>query len=232
MKWSVTIAEQVRALLGTPSADPPLEVDTNLRPEGRSGPLVRTLSSYEAYYAQWAQTWEMQALLRAHRVAGDEDLGERFLLMVDKTRYPSGGVSAEAVQEIRRIKARVDAERLPRGADPEHAHQAGPRRARRHRVDGSAAATALRARDPGAAQHVDAGDAQRDRRGRADRRGRRRPAAAGLADRDAGAQRAGAGARQADRPAAGAGPAAQRGGAWPRAGTTTTAASSSTTTCG
>ncbi|EHB53638.1 Glutamate-ammonia-ligase adenylyltransferase [Mycolicibacterium rhodesiae JS60] len=118
VKWSVTIAEQVRALLGTPSADPPLEVDANLRPEGRQGPLVRTLASYEAYYAQWAQPWEIQALLRAHRVAGDLDLGHRFLLMVDKTRYPAGGVSAEAVQEIRRIKARVDAERLPRGADP------------------------------------------------------------------------------------------------------------------
>jgi glutamate-ammonia-ligase adenylyltransferase len=118
VKWSVTIAEQVRARLGTPSADPPLEVDANLRPEGRNGPLVRTLASYEAYYAQWAQGWEIQALLRAHRVAGDADLGERFLLMIDKTRYPAGGVSAEAVQEIRRIKARVDAERLPRGADP------------------------------------------------------------------------------------------------------------------
>jgi glutamate-ammonia-ligase adenylyltransferase len=118
VKWSVTIAEQVRKVLGTPSADPPLEVDTNLRPEGRSGPLVRTLASYEAYYARFAQTWEVQALLRAHRVAGDDDLGLRFLLMIDKTRYPSGGVSAEAVQEIRRLKARIDAERLPRGADP------------------------------------------------------------------------------------------------------------------
>jgi [glutamine synthetase] adenylyltransferase / [glutamine synthetase]-adenylyl-L-tyrosine phosphorylase len=118
VRWSVGIAEQVRALLGTPSADPPLEVDANLRPEGRNGPLVRTLASYEAYYAQWAQPWEVQALLRAHRVAGDLDLGEQFLLMIDKIRYPPGGVSAQAVQEIRRIKARVDAERLPRGADP------------------------------------------------------------------------------------------------------------------
>ncbi|MGK2870443.1 MAG: bifunctional [glutamine synthetase] adenylyltransferase/[glutamine synthetase]-adenylyl-L-tyrosine phosphorylase [Mycobacterium sp.] len=118
VKWAVTVAEQVRALLGTPSADPPLEVDIGLRPEGRNGPLVRTLSSYAAYYAQWAQPWEIQALLRAHRVAGDVELGERFLLMIDKTRYPAGGVSAETVQEIRRVKARVDAERLPRGADP------------------------------------------------------------------------------------------------------------------
>ncbi len=118
VKWSVTVAEQVRARLGTPSGDPPLDVDANLRPEGRSGPLVRTLSSFAAYYEQWAQPWETQALLRAHRVAGDLELGERFLLMVDKTRYPAGGVSAATVQEIRRIKARVDAERLPRGADP------------------------------------------------------------------------------------------------------------------
>ena len=118
VRWSVSIAERVRALLGTPSSDPPLEVDAGLRPEGRNGPLVRTLASYEAYYAQWAQPWEIQALLRAHRVAGDEDLGHRFLLMADKTRYPAGGVSPEAVQEIRRVKARVDAERLPRGADP------------------------------------------------------------------------------------------------------------------
>ncbi len=118
VKWSVSVAEKVRALLGTPSADPPLEVDANLRPEGRNGPLVRTLASYEAYYEKYVQTWEVQALLRAHRVAGDPDLGERFLLMIDKTRYPSGGVSQQAVQEIRRIKARIDAERLPRGADP------------------------------------------------------------------------------------------------------------------
>ena len=50
VKWSVSVAEQVRALLGTPSDDPPLEVDANLRPEGRNGPLVRTLASYAAYY--------------------------------------------------------------------------------------------------------------------------------------------------------------------------------------
>ena len=118
VKWSATIAEQVRTLLGTPSDDPPLEVDANLRPEGRNGPLVRTLASYAAYYRQWAQPWEAQALLRAHAVAGDPGLGQRFLLMADNTRYPDGGFTPAAVQEIRRIKARVDAERLPRGADP------------------------------------------------------------------------------------------------------------------
>ncbi len=118
VKWSTTIAEQLRTLLGAPSDDPPLEVDANLRPEGRSGPLVRTLASYAAYYEQWAQPWEVQALLRAAPVAGDERLGARFVAMADRIRYPPGGISPAAVQEIRRVKARVDAERLPRGADP------------------------------------------------------------------------------------------------------------------
>ncbi|WP_168699556.1 bifunctional [glutamine synthetase] adenylyltransferase/[glutamine synthetase]-adenylyl-L-tyrosine phosphorylase [Gordonia paraffinivorans] len=118
VRWAQGIAETVRSALGSPSADPPLEVDTGLRPEGRNGPVVRTLASYAAYYAQWAQPWEVQALLRAHQVAGDEALGIDFLHMIDHVRYPAGGVSNDAVREIRRIKARVDAERLPRGADP------------------------------------------------------------------------------------------------------------------
>src|SRR3546814_5936235 len=118
VKGANCIADKVRKLLGAPSTDPPPEVDTGLRPEGRNGPMVRTLESYDADYAKWAQAWEIQALLRAHPVSGDPELGLRFLHMIDKTRYPEGGVSDAAVREIRRIKARVDSERLPRGADP------------------------------------------------------------------------------------------------------------------
>ncbi|MFQ6227411.1 bifunctional [glutamine synthetase] adenylyltransferase/[glutamine synthetase]-adenylyl-L-tyrosine phosphorylase [Nocardia sp. NPDC002869] len=118
VKWANGIAEQLQKLLGAPSTDPPLQVDAGLRPEGRSGALVRTLAAYDAYYRQWAQPWEVQALLRAHQVAGDQRLGLRFLHTIDGVRYPAGGVSADAVREIRRIKARVDSERLPRGADP------------------------------------------------------------------------------------------------------------------
>jgi [glutamine synthetase] adenylyltransferase / [glutamine synthetase]-adenylyl-L-tyrosine phosphorylase len=118
LRFASSVAESVRNLLGAPSQDPPLVVDTGLRPEGRSGPLVRTLSSYQAYYTQWAQTWEVQALLRATPVAGDAELGERFIAMIDPLRYPAGGLTARQATEIRRMKARVDSERLPRGADP------------------------------------------------------------------------------------------------------------------
>lgn len=118
VKWSAQVAERVGALLSSPSSDPPLDLDADLRPEGRSGPLVRTLASYRAYYSTWAETWELQALLRAAFAAGDRDLGLDFLHMVDVFRYPEEGVPPKVVQEIRRMKARIDTERLPRGADP------------------------------------------------------------------------------------------------------------------
>ncbi|MPZ81637.1 MAG: bifunctional [glutamine synthetase] adenylyltransferase/[glutamine synthetase]-adenylyl-L-tyrosine phosphorylase [Actinophytocola sp.] len=118
VKYASRVAQTVRKLLGAPSQDPPLQVDVDLRPEGRQGPIVRTLESYRAYYDQWSQVWEAQALLRARPIAGDEDLGARFIEMIDPLRYPQGGLDAERVREIRRIKARVDTERLPRGADP------------------------------------------------------------------------------------------------------------------
>ena len=53
-------------------------VDPNLRPEGRAGPLVRTLASHLAYYERWAKTWEFQALLKARPVAGDMPLGHAY----------------------------------------------------------------------------------------------------------------------------------------------------------
>ncbi|HWO63576.1 MAG TPA: bifunctional [glutamine synthetase] adenylyltransferase/[glutamine synthetase]-adenylyl-L-tyrosine phosphorylase [Umezawaea sp.] len=118
LKYASSLAETVRRLLGSPSQDPALQVDADLRPEGRQGPLVRTFESYRAYYRQWAEVWEAQALLRARPIAGDAGLGERFTEMINPIRYPEGGLDAKAVREIRRIKARVDAERLPRGADP------------------------------------------------------------------------------------------------------------------
>ncbi len=110
-------ADLMARLLGRPSPDPPLEIDANLRPEGRNGPLVRTLDSFRSYWTRFAQPWERQALLRARPVAGDEDLGARFVAAADRYRYPESGLSQKDVVEIRRIKARVDTERMPRGAD-------------------------------------------------------------------------------------------------------------------
>ncbi|MFD4605247.1 bifunctional [glutamine synthetase] adenylyltransferase/[glutamine synthetase]-adenylyl-L-tyrosine phosphorylase [Streptomyces sp. NPDC058464] len=120
------VVAEMRRLLQVPSADPPLLIDADLRPEGKSGPLVRTLKSYEAYYRRWSLVWESQALLRAEPVAGDEELGRRFIELVDPLRYPAEGLGEDAVREIRRLKARMESERLPRGADPKLHTKLGP----------------------------------------------------------------------------------------------------------
>ena len=119
-KWATTVAAQLLALLGGAGVEPPLPVDTQLRPEGRNGPTVRSFSSYAEYYARWALGWERQALLRARPVAGEAELGERFVELVNPLRYPDGGLPVSEVRELRRIKARVEAERLPRGVPATH----------------------------------------------------------------------------------------------------------------
>lgn len=116
-KAALAVATEMRRLLQLPSSDPPLLVDADLRPEGKSGPLVRSLDSYASYYRRWSSAWESQALLRADPVAGDGELGRRFIELVDPLRYPADGLSDEALLEIRRLKARMEAERMPRGAD-------------------------------------------------------------------------------------------------------------------
>ncbi|MEU3505268.1 bifunctional [glutamine synthetase] adenylyltransferase/[glutamine synthetase]-adenylyl-L-tyrosine phosphorylase, partial [Streptomyces hundungensis] len=112
------VVAEMRRLLQLPTADPPLLIDADLRPEGKSGPMARTLGSYEAYYRRWSLVWESQALLRAEVMAGDTELGARFIELIDPLRYPVGGLNDEAVREIRRLKARMESERMPRGADP------------------------------------------------------------------------------------------------------------------
>jgi glutamate-ammonia-ligase adenylyltransferase len=120
------IANELRRLLQLPTADPPLVIDADLRPEGRQGPLVRSLASYAEYYKRWSRVWEAQALLRATPVAGDAVVGKRFVQLVDPIRYPAAGVAEADLREIRRIKARMEAERLPRGADRSLHTKLGP----------------------------------------------------------------------------------------------------------
>ncbi|MFF3684289.1 bifunctional [glutamine synthetase] adenylyltransferase/[glutamine synthetase]-adenylyl-L-tyrosine phosphorylase [Streptomyces sp. NPDC002187] len=117
-KAANTVVTEMRRLLQLPTADPPLLIDADLRPEGKSGPMVRTLASYEAYYRRWSLVWESQALLRARPMAGDLELAGRFIELIGPLRYPAEGLGEDAVREIRRLKARMESERLPRGADP------------------------------------------------------------------------------------------------------------------
>jgi glutamate-ammonia-ligase adenylyltransferase len=95
----------------------PLDIDIDLRPEGKNGAIVRSLDSYKAYYARWSLTWEAQALLRARGLAGDDDLIRDFEELADTVRFPAE-IAEKEVREVKRIKARVENERLPQGTDP------------------------------------------------------------------------------------------------------------------
>ncbi len=112
-------AERQISLLRKLAADPVLEfeLDIDLRPEGKNGPVARSLESYSAYYEKWANTWEAQALLRARVIAGSPGLVSAFTELIDRYRYPTE-VQQSALTEIRRMKARIETERLPQGADP------------------------------------------------------------------------------------------------------------------
>jgi glutamate-ammonia-ligase adenylyltransferase len=117
-RQAMSIAEELRSLLMSASSDPPVDLDADLRPEGKAGPLVRSIASYAAYYERWSSPWEAQALLRAMPIAGPPELSRWFTELIDPLRWPEGGMDLADVREARRLKARMESERLPRGADP------------------------------------------------------------------------------------------------------------------
>ncbi|MEA2933019.1 MAG: [glutamine synthetase] adenylyltransferase / [glutamine synthetase]-adenylyl-L-tyrosine [Actinomycetota bacterium] len=108
----------VRFLAGTTPAARIYPIDLGLRPEGKDGPLARSLDGYATYYARWAQTWERQALVRARVVAGDAEVGRRFMEIVDPHVW-TAALTDDDVRQIRRIKARIERERIPHGEDPQ-----------------------------------------------------------------------------------------------------------------
>jgi glutamate-ammonia-ligase adenylyltransferase len=109
------LVSEIRRLSADQSLE--FELDLDLRPEGKNGPIVRSIDSYAAYYQRWAGTWESQALLRARLISGEQAIASAFVELIDQYRYPEV-IEQAAVVEIRRIKARVEVERLPQGADP------------------------------------------------------------------------------------------------------------------
>ncbi|MBV8161848.1 MAG: bifunctional [glutamine synthetase] adenylyltransferase/[glutamine synthetase]-adenylyl-L-tyrosine phosphorylase [Acidimicrobiia bacterium] len=109
-------AESLLDFLG--GRTPPIyAVDLGLRPEGKQGPLARSLAGYRTYYDRWALLWERQALLRARAVAGDLDVGRRFMELIEPHVWRP--LTDDDVRDIRRMKARIERERLPAGEDPQ-----------------------------------------------------------------------------------------------------------------
>lgn len=123
---ALALAAELTRILTAPGPEPVLEVDARLRPEGRNGPLARSLGSCREYYRRWSEPWEAQALLRAVPTAGDLGVARAFCSLVDPLRHPDGGADEAVLREVRRVKARVEGERLPRGIDPRRHLKLGP----------------------------------------------------------------------------------------------------------
>ncbi|MEI2821558.1 MAG: hypothetical protein V9E81_15805 [Marmoricola sp.] len=115
---ATAVANEVRRLLAMPATDPALEVDADLRPEGRQGPLVRTIASYGAYYAKWSAING-----KPRRCCVRTPVWVIWTCASDSMPSSSRCVtrargSASTPHRDSPDQARVDAERLPRGADP------------------------------------------------------------------------------------------------------------------
>ncbi|MFI5372598.1 MAG: bifunctional [glutamine synthetase] adenylyltransferase/[glutamine synthetase]-adenylyl-L-tyrosine phosphorylase [Candidatus Eisenbacteria bacterium] len=113
------IASQLVQEIGATTAEgQTFRVDARLRPEGNQGPLARSLGGFAKYYKLWGLTWERQALTKARFVAGDAALGTRFCELTDQVvyQYP---FTEENGREVRRMKARIERERIPPGEDPQ-----------------------------------------------------------------------------------------------------------------
>ncbi|HSI93567.1 MAG TPA: bifunctional [glutamine synthetase] adenylyltransferase/[glutamine synthetase]-adenylyl-L-tyrosine phosphorylase [Jiangellaceae bacterium] len=91
-------------------------VDAGLRPEGKAGPLVRTVASHLAYYRGWAKTWEFQALLKARHLAGDRDLAEAYLDAVCPLVWQAADRDG-FVDDVRAMRRRVADHVRPAEAD-------------------------------------------------------------------------------------------------------------------
>jgi glutamate-ammonia-ligase adenylyltransferase len=94
-------------------------VDLRLRPYGSAGPLTPTMDAIEAYYARYAEPWEVQALLRSRVVSGSQLLKDRWEAMRVATcfKVQLGEPALEEMVAMRtRIEEYAEPEDLKRGS--------------------------------------------------------------------------------------------------------------------
>lgn len=121
-----SIAEGLMKAIGevTPEGQA-FRIDAALRPEGKSGPLARSIESFLEYYERWSKPWEHQALVKARVAAGDASIGERLIEATRPLAFPAR-IAPETLAETRHLKARMERERIPRGIEPRHHFKMGP----------------------------------------------------------------------------------------------------------
>lgn len=120
------LASEVGRVLSEPNRHgDAYQIDADLRPEGKQGPLSRSLGSFRRYYEEWVSAWELLALVKARPAGGTQTLLEEYFEMIEPVLWRQN-LPREIVTEIRAIKARVESERIPAGEDPDFHLKLGP----------------------------------------------------------------------------------------------------------
>jgi [glutamine synthetase] adenylyltransferase / [glutamine synthetase]-adenylyl-L-tyrosine phosphorylase len=91
-------------------------VDLNLRPDGRSGPIVNSVRAAELYYQSFGRSWERNALLKARPCAGDLQVGDDLLRLLEPFVWRRS-LDTGVLEEIQAMKARIDARAGAEGRD-------------------------------------------------------------------------------------------------------------------
>lgn len=107
-EFYVALARRLTNLIGGKGPDgQAFRVDLRLRPNGTQGQLALSLLSYEAYYTRMGQTWEKMALLKARPMAGEKELGDAFMMLIQPFVYQRH-LDPEGLERIREIKNQID----------------------------------------------------------------------------------------------------------------------------
>jgi glutamate-ammonia-ligase adenylyltransferase len=114
--FSRVVGEVLRLLASHTDRAGAYRIDLRLRPNGSRGPLARSLPATLSYYDTMGRTWERQALIKLRPVAGDLQLGEQFLAVVNPFVYRKYLSFAE-INEIKALKRRIEHKAQHAGAD-------------------------------------------------------------------------------------------------------------------
>jgi glutamate-ammonia-ligase adenylyltransferase len=103
------LAEHVTEAISRPTEDGfVFRVDLNLRPDGHSGPIVNSVRAAELYYQSFGRGWERSALVRARPAAGDLEIGEELLRLLEPFIWRRS-LDLGVITEMQSMKARIDA---------------------------------------------------------------------------------------------------------------------------
>lgn len=122
----LSLATELSRILSEPNRHgDAYELDADLRPEGRKGPMARSIAGFRRYYTEWVEPWELLALVRARPAVGDPGTLGVFSTLIEPVIWRDP-LPESIVRGVRSIKARVESERIPPGEDPDYHLKLGP----------------------------------------------------------------------------------------------------------